>query len=412
VGNGSQPALGRLNRDASMKMLVDDSVHILKLRGSRRSSIAPTASAMRDEIKASQSRSVQFGLRDDHVVLPFEPGVESRSRLTELARPILDRVCDDLADTPVSLLLADAKARIIDRRVGRGALRSALDCVQLSRGHCWSERCAGTNALGTALAWAAPIIVSGREHFANALAGVTCAAATITDPGTGQFLGAVGLACAVQDRGALMLPYACHLGRDIEGQLLDDVSAAERALLEHFVRAQRRTRGPIVSLNQRSMFTNAAASRFVRARDHELLWDWAEEAMVGQRPRFAEFYLAGGTRVNAQCEPVWFGSEPVGALVRLAVRAPVAAHDRSKQPATSPPLGWASLTAAELGVAELVAAGLTNREAARRLYLSPHTIDFHLRRVFGKLGISSRVALARIVADHRTESRTDDANTA
>ncbi len=59
--------------------------------------------------------------------------------------------------------------------------------------------------------------------------------------------------------------------------------------------------------------------------------------------------------------------------------------------------GWDSLTAAELGVAEIIAEGATNREAAARLYLSRHTIDFHLRQIFRKLGVASRVELTRLV---------------
>jgi DNA-binding CsgD family transcriptional regulator len=62
--------------------------------------------------------------------------------------------------------------------------------------------------------------------------------------------------------------------------------------------------------------------------------------------------------------------------------------------------GWQSLTASEQGVADMVGAGLTNREAARRLFLSPHTVDFHLRQIYRKLEISSRVELARLVAQH------------
>jgi DNA-binding NarL/FixJ family response regulator len=57
-----------------------------------------------------------------------------------------------------------------------------------------------------------------------------------------------------------------------------------------------------------------------------------------------------------------------------------------------------TLTGQELQVALMVAKGATNREAAVALYLSPKTIEYHLRSVYRKLGIRSRVALARVVA--------------
>lgn len=63
-------------------------------------------------------------------------------------------------------------------------------------------------------------------------------------------------------------------------------------------------------------------------------------------------------------------------------------------------LGWSSLTQSELRVARLVARGLTNREVAAKLHLSPHTVDSHLRHSFVKLGITSRVDLTRLVIAH------------
>ena len=67
------------------------------------------------------------------------------------------------------------------------------------------------------------------------------------------------------------------------------------------------------------------------------------------------------------------------------------------EPETS---GWGALTASELTVARLVADGLTNREVADRLFVSPHTVNSHLRHVFSKLGITSRVELARVARDY------------
>ena len=54
------------------------------------------------------------------------------------------------------------------------------------------------------------------------------------------------------------------------------------------------------------------------------------------------------------------------------------------------------LTAQELQISRFVARGLSNREVAAQLYLSPRTVDFHLRNVFRKLGIASRTELARL----------------
>ena len=52
------------------------------------------------------------------------------------------------------------------------------------------------------------------------------------------------------------------------------------------------------------------------------------------------------------------------------------------------------LSAQELRVARLVASGLSNKEAAARLYVSPKTIEYHLARVYTKLGVSDRHQLA------------------
>ncbi|GAA3447112.1 helix-turn-helix transcriptional regulator [Planomonospora venezuelensis] len=57
-----------------------------------------------------------------------------------------------------------------------------------------------------------------------------------------------------------------------------------------------------------------------------------------------------------------------------------------------------ALTAQQLQIARLVADGATNREVAARLYLSPRTVEHHLRNVFARLGIRSRVELVRMLS--------------
>ena len=59
--------------------------------------------------------------------------------------------------------------------------------------------------------------------------------------------------------------------------------------------------------------------------------------------------------------------------------------------------GWDSLTRTEQRVARLIAEGHTNRAAAAILALSANTIATHLRVIFGKLGVNSRVQLTRSI---------------
>jgi DNA-binding CsgD family transcriptional regulator/tetratricopeptide (TPR) repeat protein len=64
-----------------------------------------------------------------------------------------------------------------------------------------------------------------------------------------------------------------------------------------------------------------------------------------------------------------------------------------------PVSGWGSLTGTERTVAGLVAEGLTNPQVAARMFVSRHTVDFHLRQIFRKLQVASRVELTRQVVE-------------
>ena len=114
---------------------------------------------------------------------------------------------------------------------------------------------------------------------------------------------------------------------------------------------------------------------------------------------FGERLRRAGRRVDAreQLRAAMLGFERLGA-------GPWADRARAELAATGETVrrGEAALTdeltAQELRVALTVAEGATNKEAAARLFLSPNTIEFHLKNVFRKLGVRSRTELARRVA--------------
>ena len=61
-----------------------------------------------------------------------------------------------------------------------------------------------------------------------------------------------------------------------------------------------------------------------------------------------------------------------------------------------------SLTPQELVISRLVAEGVSNREAATVLYLSPRTVEYHLHKIFTKLAVGSRTELAHLVTSATT----------
>lgn len=80
-------------------------------------------------------------------------------------------------------------------------------------------------------------------------------------------------------------------------------------------------------------------------------------------------------------------------LRRLGVRR------RHWAPGGGPGTGWDSLTETERAISALVSQGLSNQQVAEQMYLSVHTVAAHLRQIFRKLGIRSRVELTRLAIE-------------
>jgi DNA-binding NarL/FixJ family response regulator len=118
-----------------------------------------------------------------------------------------------------------------------------------------------------------------------------------------------------------------------------------------------------------------------------------ERAVVELQRAAAELDSCGALRYRDQAERE---------LGKLGHRV----HRRTR-PGKTDGSGLETLTARELQVAQLVADSKTNPEIASELFLSQKTVETHIRNIFRKLDVASRVELARAVerADHSAQAR-------
>jgi len=121
--------------------------------------------------------------------------------------------------------------------------------------------------------------------------------------------------------------------------------------------------------------------------------------------------LAAGRRSEAlaQLDRAWDEYHLMGARafrgdVQRAMRQAGARRAKWTTAAAAPATGWASLTEAERRVATLISEGHTNKSAASALGVSINTVGTHLRAVFAKLGVQSRVQLANCLAGYASQT--------
>jgi transcriptional regulator of acetoin/glycerol metabolism len=142
---------------------------------------------------ASWQRSEDYGVSLEDVRPVFSGTFDDDSLFFQCGREVLADLQSTLSSEPVGLMLTDADGLVLNRFSGDGALLRALDEVHLAPGFSYSEREAGTNGLGLALADRLPVLVRANDHYSLSLCGYTCAAAPIFDPVSGRLEGAVNL---------------------------------------------------------------------------------------------------------------------------------------------------------------------------------------------------------------------------
>jgi hypothetical protein len=175
-----------LSEHARMLLRVHDAV----LAGSR-PPVAP-----RRVVQRSWSRVLGLGLDASHtnVRQVLEPDdVERRRRESALSLVVdeLRAMLGSVADASHFLVVVSDADGVLLWREGSASVRLRADRLGFVEGARWTEQVVGTNAIGTALAEAAPVQLFSAEHFEQDQHPWYCTAAPIHDPRTGELLGVV-----------------------------------------------------------------------------------------------------------------------------------------------------------------------------------------------------------------------------
>jgi DNA-binding CsgD family transcriptional regulator len=147
----------------------------------------------------------------------------------------------------------------------------------------------------------------------------------------------------------------------------------------------------------------------VPGADRWAFWMARVQLAYGERLRRMRTLTEARVQLTAAIETFErLGARPWASRARSELRATGQSKPRVDCYAMAP------LTAQEREIALLAASGLTNKQIAERLFLSPRTVGGHLHRVFPKLGVATRAALrdalasvpdAPLVEDHRLQTQ-------
>lgn len=194
--------------------------------------------AVRPVVDRSWQRSAAAGV-DPSVDRPFRPLDEDALEARRAAHPLLpvrgtlSRLLGDLSDSaPYVFALSDAHGTLLWVDGQDAAVERARDEIAFEVGADWSERAAGTNAVGTALAENHPVQIFSAEHFRPAVHSWTCSGAPICDPETGDVIGVLDATADLRTVDPATLPYLVAAARAAEEVLRARVRRRDAQLLQ------------------------------------------------------------------------------------------------------------------------------------------------------------------------------------
>ena len=252
---------------------------------------------------------------------------ERAACVRRLAQAQLETLAQQIAGSNFLLAFADPEGVILDLFADQRFTMSEGG-AGIQAGSCWSERQAGTNGLGTALAVGTPVSVGGLEHYLLPLGGISCTAAPVHDA-RGDIVGVLDAS-------------SYYAGRQQHTQALVRMAAAQ---IENGLLIQQMREQWVLALHPRAEFLgtlNAGLLAFDGEGRLQALNAQAAALLNGARPGtrfealFDERYEALHARLPRGAEPLTLRDAQGAALTARLVHRPAPARAATAAPRAAP----------------------------------------------------------------------------
>lgn len=310
----------------------------------------------REEILRSWRRSYDDGVDASRLISPYDDNVNLATRLVRAAEPVIGRVHQDILGSPLTVVLADSKGKVLLRKSGETTLEGRLDAALLAPGFNYSERYVGTNGIGTALEGKAAATVQGLEHFNEVLQVFACVGVPVRDPVTRRQLGVLDITTWADRANPALTALVRQAASVIEEGLLELSSRGARALLDEYLVASRSRPDSVLAIGKEAFIGNAAAVQRLHGVGREQLWAIVSDTLAHRDQAELPLLTSAGTTVNIHVRAVRCSLGVLGgALLEFVATEPnpepeAAAPRRSTEAAT----GLSNLSPVTIGAAVMV----------------------------------------------------------
>jgi transcriptional regulator of acetoin/glycerol metabolism len=271
---------------------------------------------IRPVVYESWRRSRLQGLMPDTVEPGYHPDLELDSYLTRAVAPMVQERAAAIEQARCVLTLTDGDGRLLRRWAPDRVLAGELDALGVAPHYSVAESDVGTTS-AIALLNGSPVLVRGPEHFAENFRAYSCAGAPIVHPVNRRTVGTLNVTCRFADTSPFVLAWVTDLVREAQEALRDTACRREQLLLRAYLAHNRDARHPVVTLDQNTVISNAAATRLLGSADQAVLWEHASRAISEGTAAARVMTLVDGVRVSVQTHPVTDGPDTVGAVLTL-----------------------------------------------------------------------------------------------